>query len=308
MDIALARIDLNLLVALRTLLEERSVSRAAEQLFITQPAMSKTLQRLRELFDDPLFTRSSNGMVPTPKALALEQPLLTALEYLEAEVFNSSFDPKTINATIKVCAPEMFAISTIPVLASFLRVEAPDVLLQSRNLLDDHTDLLARGALDFTIYVNGDYGEDFEVFPIVSGAPSIWLRSDHPLAANDSIAIEDLQGMPSVSVYLPDFSTADMQRVRDLFEAHGITFKPIMETTQLLIALEMVARENAFMIGPNTIEKSILVGSSIATRPIAEKNMQDNITLDLCIVQHKRTLNSALHRWIREHIQNIYSL
>lgn len=308
MDSPLARIDLNLLVALRTLLEERSVSRAAEQLFITQPAMSKTLQRLRDLFNDPLFTRSAHGMVPTPKALELEKPLLAALDFLEAEVFQSSFDPMTTNATIRVCAPEMFAISTIPVLASFLRVEAPNVLLQSRNLLDDHMELLARGALDFTIYVNDGYGDDFEVFPIVSGTPAIWLRSDHPLASEDSIHINQLKGMPSVSVYLPDFSTADMQRIRELFEEHGIAFKPILETTQLLIALEMIARENAFMIGPNTIEKSSLTGSSIAARPIAEKGLQNSIMLDLCIVQHKRTMNSPLHRWIREHIQNIYSL
>lgn len=74
----LARIDLNLLVALQVLLEERNVSKAAERLFITQSAMSKTLGRLRELFDDPLFTRSSHGMVPTPRALDIQKKLAVA--------------------------------------------------------------------------------------------------------------------------------------------------------------------------------------------------------------------------------------
>ena len=64
----LSRIDLNLLISLQVLLEEQNVSRAAERLFITQPAMSKTLARLREVFDDALFTRSSHGMRPTPRA------------------------------------------------------------------------------------------------------------------------------------------------------------------------------------------------------------------------------------------------
>ena len=59
---ALARIDLNLLVALQRLLEEESVTKAAERLHITQPAMSKTLQRLRDTFDDPLFVRSGRGL------------------------------------------------------------------------------------------------------------------------------------------------------------------------------------------------------------------------------------------------------
>ena len=69
MDIRdLGRLDLNLLVALEALLEERSVSKAAERLYITQSAMSKTLGRLRDLFDDQLFVRRGSGMVPTPRA------------------------------------------------------------------------------------------------------------------------------------------------------------------------------------------------------------------------------------------------
>ena len=75
----LARIDLNLLVALQHLLEEESVTKAAERLFITQPAMSKTLHRLRETFDDPLFVRSGRGLSPTPRAVELKKQLPLSL-------------------------------------------------------------------------------------------------------------------------------------------------------------------------------------------------------------------------------------
>ena len=71
----LSRIDLNLLVALSVLLNERSVSKAAQVLYISQPAMSKTLQRLRVLFDDPLFYRTASGIVPSIKANELEKLL-----------------------------------------------------------------------------------------------------------------------------------------------------------------------------------------------------------------------------------------
>ena len=64
----LSRLDLNLLVSLQALLEERSVTKAAQRLFITQPAMSRVLQRLRVQLGDPLFTRAGNELVPTPKA------------------------------------------------------------------------------------------------------------------------------------------------------------------------------------------------------------------------------------------------
>ena len=79
----LARIDLNLLVSLYVLLEEGSVSRAANRLSITQPAMSKTLGRLRETFDDPLFVRSKRGVQPTPRALSLVADLKTVLGQID---------------------------------------------------------------------------------------------------------------------------------------------------------------------------------------------------------------------------------
>ena len=79
----LARIDLNLLVALHILLQEGSVSRAADKLSITQPAMSKTLGRLRETFDDPLFVRSKRGIQPTPRALGLAGELKSVLGQID---------------------------------------------------------------------------------------------------------------------------------------------------------------------------------------------------------------------------------
>ena len=80
----LSRVDLNLLVALHVLLEEKSVSRAAERLHVTQPAMSKTLNRLRDTFDDPLFARSKRGIQPTPRAEALSSQLVNVLSDIES--------------------------------------------------------------------------------------------------------------------------------------------------------------------------------------------------------------------------------
>ena len=75
----LARVDLNLLVSLSVLLKEKNVSRAAERLYLSQSAMSRTLQRLRELFDDPLFHRTASGIIPTEKAHSIEALLLSLI-------------------------------------------------------------------------------------------------------------------------------------------------------------------------------------------------------------------------------------
>ncbi|MFT4574589.1 MAG: DNA-binding transcriptional LysR family regulator, partial [Marinomonas primoryensis] len=79
---ALQHLDLKSLTGLLYLLEERSVGRAADRLYLSQSAMSRLLNRLRDAFNDPLFIRTAKGMVPTSKALALEAPLKLMLEQI----------------------------------------------------------------------------------------------------------------------------------------------------------------------------------------------------------------------------------
>lgn len=303
MDTPLANIDLNLLVAFRTLLEERSVTKAAERLFITQPAMSKTLQRLRELFNDELFTRSSRGLVPTPRAQALEHPLQQALEFLESNIFGTEFDPSTASGEIHICGPEMFSMTTIPELATILANSAPGVTLRSRNLLDDYLELLAHGSLDFAIYIDSmAHGPDYATYPILSGSPSVWLPATHPLAHQEAVFIKELAGLPSVSVYMPGFSDSEMSVLQDLFRSKGVELSPMLQTTQLMIALEIICLQGAFMLGPNVLSDYALAQNNVVSVPIADADFEEQVKLELVLIQHQRTLNSALHTWVREEL------
>ncbi|GAL17722.1 transcriptional regulator LysR family [Vibrio maritimus] len=93
----LSRIDLNLLVSLSVLIKERNVSRAAEKLYLSQPAMSRTLARLRDLFDDPLFYRESNGLQPTAKTLELEASLDSILLSIDTLLNGLVSHPSNVN-------------------------------------------------------------------------------------------------------------------------------------------------------------------------------------------------------------------
>jgi DNA-binding transcriptional LysR family regulator len=103
----LSRVDLNLLIALSTLLNKRSVSKAAQALFITQPAMSKTLNRLRKLFDDPLFYPSSSGLVASEKALELEKKLPNILIQVNNLLLPSAFEPTTCDQKFTISIPSI---------------------------------------------------------------------------------------------------------------------------------------------------------------------------------------------------------
>ena len=90
----LAGVDLNLLVALDALLAERSVTRAAERVGLSQPGMSNTLARLRKLFGDPLLVREGLTLVPTPRAESLRQPVADALSLIQHALDDRpGFDP-----------------------------------------------------------------------------------------------------------------------------------------------------------------------------------------------------------------------
>ena len=110
----LSRVDLNLLVALHVLLEEKSVSRAAERLHVTQPAMSKTLNRLRETFDDPLFARSKRGIQPTPRAEALSSQLVNVLSDIESLLNAGEFSPNAFRGEIVIAISEYVGFTLLP--------------------------------------------------------------------------------------------------------------------------------------------------------------------------------------------------
>src|ERR1700754_2270672 len=122
----LARIDLNLLVALDALARERSVTRAAERVGVTQSAMSHALRRLRELLGDALLVRGQGSMVLTPRAQALSLPVRSGLVTLgRALAEPEPFVPSTAQRTFTIATPDLFDVWVGPALLERTRRDAP---------------------------------------------------------------------------------------------------------------------------------------------------------------------------------------
>src|ERR1700733_16188898 len=104
----LSSVDLNLLVAFDALMAERNVTRAAERVGLTQPAMSKALNRLRGLFADPLFVRHERAMAPTPRAVELSGPIRGALADISRTLtLTADFDPAAARATVTIATIDL---------------------------------------------------------------------------------------------------------------------------------------------------------------------------------------------------------
>lgn len=149
----LHQLDLNLLLAFDALMTHRSVTRAAGQLFISQPAMSHALNRLRQGFDDPLLVRTPQGMQPTPRALSLHGAVRQALQLLEQQFSEEPrFDPATSTRRFSISTTDYVECVLIPPLIARLRQCAPGVQIEILILRDTVPEAeLASGAIDLVL-------------------------------------------------------------------------------------------------------------------------------------------------------------
>lgn len=153
-------VDLNLIVVFATVFRERSTTRAAACLLLSQPAISHALRRLRGLFGDSLFVRGRDGLVPTPRAEGLLRDLLPCLDRIEAAlVERDGFDPSTATRTFRVGLPSAIDVCVTPGLLRAMQRQAPKATLVVRT-----TDLhVGPGQLD-----TGEIELGVSVFPEIA--------------------------------------------------------------------------------------------------------------------------------------------
>ena len=177
----IARVDLNLLVYLDVLLRERNVTRAADQLGITQPAMSNGLRRLREALNDPLLVRTSEGMTPTERALALQPRLRQILAELEQLIeLPQAFVASDSTRLFRIMASDYAESTLIPALLSALRAQAAGVRFDILTPSDVSIADVEKGKVDMAI-------NRFDYLPQSFHQTTVWrdnfaclMSRDHP--------------------------------------------------------------------------------------------------------------------------------
>ncbi len=146
------RVDLNLLVYLDALLRERNVTQAANQLNLSQPAMSNGLRRLRELFNDPLLVRTSEGMTPTERALELEPIVREVLGKIDHAVQpRGDFEPAEAHRVFRIMASDYAESTLLPSVLGKLRTQAPGLTLDIMTPSDVSFLDVERGKVDMVI-------------------------------------------------------------------------------------------------------------------------------------------------------------
>lgn len=220
----LRRIDLNLLVILDALLSEQHVTRAAERLHLSQPAVSHALARLRDLLGDPLLVRAGSSLVPTARALELAAPLAETLAQVQSLLAPNTFDPASARRTFRLAMSDYGAAIILPGLIRTLRAQAPGIDLQISHASREG---MVEGLL------NGDIDLAAGVLPELPGE----LRST-PLFEERYVCLLDRQSLPAGGVLdLPTY----LSRPHVLLEMRGSGIPEIERTLTALRERRRVA-------------------------------------------------------------------
>lgn len=188
----LQHLEIKSLLALLYLIEEQNVGKAAERLFMSQPAMSRLLTRLRDAFDDPLFIRTSKGMIPTAKAASLEHPIRQMVEQMSHLNAKQAFDSSLSQRHFHLQATHYIAQAYVPFIAERLYQVAPNTSLETRTVGETSLIHSQEHNLDVVlcsgfIQVPSTYEKQrlgHETFYCV-------MSKSHPLAKKDAITLDD---------------------------------------------------------------------------------------------------------------------
>ena len=241
-EVNLAGFDLNLLPPLQALLVRKNVTHAANDVGLSQPAMSRALARLRDLLGDPLLVRAAKGFRLTPRAEAL-LPLVTAALADVKTVFRPpAFEPATAERTIRFAASDVQTVLIAPLLQGTMRREAPGIDLRFETYGRDVVTRIEDGRLDFAFALASS--------PLPPGAASFALAEDrlalvmrygHPLA-HRPWTVHDYGSVDHVGVSLTDDGLSELDAK---LASYGVTRRMVMTAPHFVAALAAVAASDA---------------------------------------------------------------
>lgn len=296
----LARQDLNLLVVLDLLLKERHVSRVADEMFVSQSAISRSLKRLREMFDDPLFTRTAKGLIPTAKALQIGKQLKLILPTISDLFSDEQFDPLHVEQTFSLSIPPFISPILMPELYQYLLNNAPNISLTQVETKTNALALLDSNQLDFAFFYEQAKSPKYSFTFLGNIYPVLYVRKQHPLLKQQSKQLEAVKQYPLIGMNIENdanfaFHSPITQIFQDLSGSQKI---PQLRSNQLWSLLNILRDTDSVLFGSNSLK--MLTGFNEQFVELFSLQQHNKYVLPVYLVQHIRYQHSAAHLWMAE--------
>lgn len=295
---SLKQFDLNTLVTLKVLLDEKHVTHASDKLNLTQSAVSRTLSKLRDSLDDPILVKSGKHLVLTPKAERLQPLLESILQQISNLLEPEDFDPSKHSGTIRLATTDYGTHTLLPRLVPLLEEAAPNVQLSAvdwpSNLLID----LEQNKVDLIIGGTKTPPQDIFQRVVAHDQFQALVRKDHPFASG--ITLDDYLSLSHIMI---SPSGRGGSAIDEILATDGLKRNIAVRVPHFFAALEIIANTNYMILLPSHFIRRYADPEKFTTLEIPF----DIPSMEISMFWHARMHHDPLHKWFRNFVfESIY--
>lgn len=311
---SLARLDLNLLFTLQLLLQELSVSRAAKKLNVTPSTVSKSLGKLRDWFDDPLFVKTPTGLAPTPLALSMEQDLNDWLQ-IGAQIAEKRTQESTKGIQFHLAIESPLLLTLLGELLQQIHERYPQAKVKTSNWDYDSLEAIIRGDADIGFTGREShprskesldllpYFVDYEV--LFTDLPRVYLRDDHP-ALKQEWNLDTFLRYTHINIL---WEKSETWALDDVLAEQGLSRSSTLTMASFEQSLFMAAQAGHEYIttAPNYCEHYVKqLHPNLTSLPIpVEEEFKQKLLIPFTLIWHKRNAYNPKITWLRDNIKQL---
>jgi DNA-binding transcriptional LysR family regulator len=293
----ISKVDLNLFIVLEAIYTEGSITRASLKMNLTQPAISHALNRLRQLFDDPLFERQGHVMTPTPLVRSIIEPVRRALRGFEVTLNGAArFDASSSERSFSLAVRDVLEASVLPPLMAGISEQAPSVTLNtlqvSRRELESE---LAAGTLDAAIDVLLPLSNDIHRAQLAGDKTVVLVRAGHPLVRRRALTLDTY-------LQLEHIQTSSRRRGPGLEDVElsrqGLQRRIRLRCQHYFAACRVVSQTDLALTMPDRLARIVnqQFNNQILPLPL------EMPSLDVYLYWHANVDNDPANSWLRAQI------
>ena len=302
-------LDLNLLRVFDAVMIEQNLTRAADKLAMTQPAVSNALKRLRHSLSDELLIRTAYGVKPTPRAEALWPTIRDVLSKLEAALAPGAFDVSQTQATFRMAMADATAALWMPTLVAAIQNEAPGINVRMVPLTTrEPRPMLMRGDIDIAVgffpgvvaqlagsQTAGNSAIRHE--SLYTGRYVCVMRRDHPLAASD-LTLDDYCQARHLLV---SFSGRAHGLIDEVLEKMGRERRILLTINQFFTAGRVVAHSDLLTVLPRHLISATGMSDALIWKELPFETPEVHVDM----LWHERDGRNPAHQWLRNNLVNM---
>jgi DNA-binding transcriptional LysR family regulator len=300
-SVGATRPDLNLLPIAVALYDELNVTRAAQKLGMSQPAVSKALRRLRAAFDDPLFVRGSTGLVATPRVHAIVRSARSHLQHLESNLLDDEpFDPSTSTKAITIAMSEIAEMAALSAVVEHFRAHAPKCPVKVASVCDGQLATgLEAGEVDLAAgYFPSVARRNFRQHRLSTRAFACLMRAGHPLWRS-RLTISDYLAAKHILIRPAGRS----QEVFERFIARRKIRRKIAVHTSSVLSVPFIVMETQLIA---TLPHPVATRFASLTPTLAVALPPFDLSYDVKLHWHRRFDHEPRSVWLREQLAAIF--